>query len=117
MAGPFMIKYKIVLVPFPFDDLSNTKVRPAICLTDSIGEFEHVVIAFISSKMPDRPLQSDVLISKVDTCFRQTGLLVDSVIRLHKLVTLPKQLIKRELGSANDELSHSIKEKIKGLFL
>ena len=32
-----MLKGKIVLVPFPFDDLSATKVRPAVCLTDSIG--------------------------------------------------------------------------------
>ena len=26
------MKYKIVLVPFPFDDFSGTKVRPALCL-------------------------------------------------------------------------------------
>lgn len=39
------MKYKIVLVPFPFDDLSATKVRPAICLTDSISAYQHVVAA------------------------------------------------------------------------
>lgn len=29
-----MTKYKVVLVPFPFDDLSSSKVRPAVCLTE-----------------------------------------------------------------------------------
>jgi hypothetical protein len=29
-----MTKGKVVLVPFPFDDLSATKVRPAFCLTN-----------------------------------------------------------------------------------
>jgi hypothetical protein len=28
-----MTKYKVVFVPFPFDDLSSSKVRPAVCLT------------------------------------------------------------------------------------
>jgi len=31
-----MTKGKVVLVPFPFDDLSATKVRPAVCLTNPI---------------------------------------------------------------------------------
>ncbi len=52
MGGHFMIKGKVVLVPFPFDDFSSTKVRPAICLTNPIGPHRHVVLAFISSQPP-----------------------------------------------------------------
>ncbi len=33
-----MTKGKVVLGPFPFDDLSTAKVRPAVCLTEPIGE-------------------------------------------------------------------------------
>ena len=29
-----MTKGKVVLVPFPFDDLSSAKVRPAVCLME-----------------------------------------------------------------------------------
>ena len=72
-----MIKYKIVLVPFPFDDMSGSKVRPAICLTDSIGTFNHVIIAFISSKIPDDLLDSDLIIRKDEDGFGQSGLIVD----------------------------------------
>ncbi len=44
-----MIKNSIVLVPFPFDDFSESKVRPAICLTSEIGKYHHIIIAFITS--------------------------------------------------------------------
>ena len=36
-----MMKGKIVQVPFPFDALSTSKVRPAVCLTDSVGPHQH----------------------------------------------------------------------------
>lgn len=111
-----MIKYKIVLVPFPFDDLSETKVRPAICLTDSIGIYNHVIIAFISSKIPDPLLPSDIVIAKQQVGFAQTGLSVDSVIRLHKMVTIPATLIKRELGSVDETMILKLRSRINELF-
>ncbi len=37
------MKYKIVLVSFPFDDLTAIKVRPAVCLTDEIKPHSHIV--------------------------------------------------------------------------
>lgn len=111
-----MIKNKIVLVPFPFDDFSSTKVRPAICLTNSIGKYKHIIIAFISSKMPDELLETDIILSKKDKDFESTGLTVDSVIRLHKLVTIPKNLISRELGFITTSLSGIITKKIQLLF-
>jgi mRNA interferase MazF len=39
MADRFMTKGRIVLVPFPFDDMTASKVRPAVCLTDPIGPY------------------------------------------------------------------------------
>lgn len=111
-----MVKYKIVLVPFPFDDLTDFKIRPAICLTEPIGSYKHIIIAFISSKMPEELLSSDLIIATNDVDFNKTGLLVDSVIRLHKLVTIPKSLIKREIGNAGKEQITNIKNKINELF-
>ena len=54
------MKWKIVLVPFPFDDLSGIKVRPAICLTDEISPYKHVVIAFITSQVAKAVETSDI---------------------------------------------------------
>ncbi len=111
-----MIKNSIVLVPFPFDDFSTTKVRPALCLTGKISKYDHVIIAFISSKIPDDIIDSDIIIKKESNDWKGTGLTVDSVIRLHKIVTIPKSLIKRRLGRINDSIDKDIKDKIQRLF-
>lgn len=88
-----MTKGKVVLVPFPFDDFSGTKVRPAVCLTDEIGFYNHVIIAFISSQIPTSLEASDLVINRSDIDFKETGLTVNSVVKLHRLVTIPKILI------------------------
>ena len=111
-----MIKNSIVLVPFPFDDFSITKVRPAICLTSEIGEFDHVIIAFITSKIPEVLINSDLVITKQSDYFIGTGLSIDSAIRLHKIVTIPKSLIKRRLGRINKSLELELNRKLKELF-
>lgn len=111
-----MIKNSIVLVSFPFDDLSNSKVRPALCLTGEIGKYNPVIITFISSKIPVNAIDSDFVIKKNSNESIGTGLAVDSVIRLHKIVTIPKTLIKRRLGAINDSVKAKIDKKVKKLF-
>lgn len=111
-----MVKSSIVLVPFPFDDFSYSKVRPALCLTSEIGVHDHVIIAFISSKIPDELIDSDFIIRKNSDLWPGTGLTVDSVVRLHKIVTIPKTLIKRKLGRINAEAEKHIFEKIIHMF-
>ncbi len=59
-----MMKGKVVLVPFPFDDLSTTKVRPAVCLTDPVGPHRHVIMAFISSRMSIDQLETDLILKE-----------------------------------------------------
>jgi mRNA interferase MazF len=116
MENLSMVKSSIVLVPFPFDDFSFTKVRPALCLTAGIGIHDHVIIAFISSKIPDELFDSDFVIRKNSYFWSGTGLTVDSVVRLHKIVTIPKSLIKRKLGRINSEAEKHVFEKIIHMF-
>jgi len=111
-----MIKNSIVLVPFPFDDFSASKVRPALCLTNEIGKYNHVIIAFISSKIPEDLIESDIIIKKHSENSSGTGLTVDSVIRLHKIVTIPKGIIKRKLGLVNNTIVLETRNKISQLF-
>ena len=111
-----MIKHSIVLVPFPFDNFTESKVRPAICLTSEIGNYQHIIIAFITSKIPDDLLESDVIITKTSINSLGTGLAVDSVIRLHKIVTIPKSLIKRKLGTINQSVQNELNGKLMKLF-
>lgn len=83
-----MAKGKVVLVPFPFDDLSGSKVRPAVCLTDEIGAHRHIVLAFITSQNPPDALPSDVVFDPAADDFASTGLRLRSVLRLHRLLTV-----------------------------
>lgn len=93
-----MTKNKIVLVPFPFDDLSGAKPRPALCLTEPIGQHRHLILAFITSRVPDDVLETDLILDSVHESFADTGLRVTSTIRFHRLVTLTTSFIQRELG-------------------
>lgn len=111
-----MIKGKVVLVPFPFDDLSTLKVRPAICLTDPVGPHKHVVLSFITSQIVTNKLESDVIIDSTIDDFNLTGLHVSSTIRLHRLITISASIIKRELGVISKKLQKEIDEKLVILF-
>ena len=93
-----MTRGKVVLVPFPFDDLTTTKVRPAVCLTDPVGPHRHIVLAFITSSIPDDLVETDVALDEQHPGFGATGLRVSSMLRLHRLMTVSTTLILRELG-------------------
>jgi mRNA interferase MazF len=116
MASRFMIKGKIVLVPFPFDDMTATKLQPALCLTDSIGPHRHLVVAFISSQMPSDPSVTDVTLDPRLKDFQATGLRVASVLRLHRLVTLTTALFRRDLGALPKTLQDEVDRKLALLF-
>ncbi|WP_425504305.1 type II toxin-antitoxin system PemK/MazF family toxin [Rhabdobacter roseus] len=59
---------------------------------------------------------SDLLIERKDIDFNVTGLRVDSVIKLHRLVTIPVNLIRRQLGSISPKQQSEIDKKLKILF-
>ena len=111
-----MTKYKIVLVPFPYDDLSATKLRPALCLTNPIGSLRHMVVAYISSKPPVADLDSDVKLDANHPDFGGTGLRSSSTIRLHHIITVKSSIILRELGKLPPSLANEAETKIKQLF-
>jgi mRNA interferase MazF len=109
------MKHKIVLVPFPFDDLSATKVRPAVCLTDEIKPYGHVVLAFITSKITD-PDRTDIVIDASHPDFSVTGLKVSSTIRLHRLMTVSKTMITRQLGRLSTDQVAYVENGLRKLF-
>ena len=110
------MKHKIVLVPFPFDDLPSVKVRPAVCLTNRISGYNHIVIAFVTSQISKATEPSDLLIKNSDSNFNVTGLKVSSAIRLHRLVTIPIKIIRRQLGDLLSDYHADLELKLKTLF-
>ena len=110
------MKYKIVLVPFPFDDLSSNKVRPAACLTDEIQPYGHIVLAFVTSRVSANPSDTDFVIDSQDADFAPTGLKIPSTVRLHRLVTVSGKIIKRELGEMSKNQQTEIENRLRVLF-
>lgn len=83
---------QVVLVPFPFSDLSQTKVRPALCLADA-GRGDWVLCQITSSPFGD---PHAIRIDNAD--FTAGGLLVTSYIRPGKLFTAHVALLVRSVG-------------------
>ena len=111
-----MTKYKVVLVPFPFDDLSSSKVRPAVCLTEPIGPYRNVILAFITSRVFDQPLATDLILDVNDPDFSLTGLYVSSTLRLHRLMKATITLVRRELGQLSPRSQIQVDTRLKKLF-
>lgn len=83
---------EVVLVPFPFSDLSQSKVRPAVCLADA-GRGDWVLGQITSSSYGD-PLA--LPLDAPD--FSSRGLLVASFARPGNLFTAHAELMVRSVG-------------------
>ena len=103
-----MKKGDVILIPFPFTNLSGEKLRPALVLHVS---FSDVTVAFITTQLGFRePIN---ILIKPDP---ENGLRLDSVIILHKLATIAKELIEGRLGSISDDVLREVDQKLITIF-
>lgn len=109
---PFNTKYFIVEALFPFTDVNVLKKRPVLVLTQPKSKYNSVIAAFISSKIPSDLLETDLSLKPDEL----NGLLVNSVIRLHKLTTLEQENLGEIIGKLDIKLSELVQRKIKKLF-
>ena len=86
-----MTKGDIILVPFPFSDLTGNKNRPALVLIESEDD---VTVCFITTRLK---LQSEYDIAVQPS--EVNRLKKPSLIRLSKITTLDKDLIIGKLGA------------------
>ena len=108
-------KGTVVLVPFPFTDLSAQKVRPAVILSQK-NTGGDVTVAFVSSKVPRKMHVFYILITKTNAGFNNTGLKIDSVIKVNKIATLDKKIILGELGTLDISTRKAVDRKLKLFF-
>jgi mRNA interferase MazF len=101
------MKGDIVLVPFPNSDLSPGKLRPALILYEDAIENE-TTIAYISSKTPIIPSPCDILVTRGTPSFNESGLKLNSVIKLNKTATIKNYFIAGLLGSTDEALQAEV---------
>jgi mRNA interferase MazF len=105
----------IVLMQYPFSDLSSIKARPAVILTpnDLLPRIDDVLCLFLSSVVPEDLLPSDFVLEKDHSSFAGTGLRFRSVFRAHKLALLHKSLVFRILGAADEDLMVNLNGRLR----
>jgi mRNA interferase MazF len=91
-----------VLVPFPFSDLSRSKLRPAVVLADD-GKGDWILCQITSKPYADA---GAVLVRGPD--FATGSLQVDSYARPGKLFTAHESLFAAEVGKLKPEASAQV---------
>ena len=103
-----MAKGDIVLITFPFTDLSGSKLRPAVILADTNLD---LTVCFITTQISWQEA-TDVVMTPTAT----NGLRKPSLIRTSKIATLDRALAKGLLGRLSGQEVNELNAKLKLLF-
>src|SRR6266478_569527 len=101
----------VVLVPFPFTDLSATKQRPALVLSpDRLNKIRpDLVLAAITSQVPVVLDEDEILLSTSE--LGAAGLPKPSIIKLGKIFTIHQGLIRKKLGNIGEVTLEDVRQK------
>ena len=91
MQESFPKKGSIILVSFPFTDLSGEKRRPALVVVVSA---DHCIALFITSRT-----QGDRLWHVPIEASEKTGLVLPSIIRCDKIASFDVRIVQGEIGT------------------
>ena len=101
-----MTRGTVVLVRFPFSDLSASKLRPAVVLADA-GRGDHVLAQVTSTPYADARA-----IELTDDSFSSGGLDRTSFVRPGKLFTASVSLIVRPAGDLSPRAAQRVVEAV-----
>ena len=95
----------IVLVPFPFSELNNIKVRPAVVISTTKDKHEDLIVSAISSIIPDSISPNEIVIEISSV----NNLRSKSVIKVDRIVTIKKESVIAKIGKLSEtELNNFI---------
>ncbi len=103
-----MAKGDIVLITFPFTDLSGSKLRPAVVLSDNSAD---LTVCFITTQVHWQESTDVLLLPNISN-----GLKKQSLIRTSKISTLDRKLAKGLLGKLSPSEITDLNQKLKILF-
>lgn len=99
----------IVIVPFPYTDLSALKNRPAMVVSKN-NNGEDVILMAVSSKNVADGFRIDNN-SLGDGC-----LPVTSFVKIRNIVTVKKSIVRRRVAGLKNNVCREVVEKFKKLF-
>jgi mRNA interferase MazF len=101
---------QVVLVPFPFSDLSQTKMRPAVILADA-GRDDWILCQITSN-----PYGDENAITLLTKDFKSGSLRVTSYARPGKLFTANNSLIVETVGGLKKSMVNKLIRGVIRLF-
>ena len=102
---------EIVLVPVPFSDLTYTKKRPVLVISNTIHNFSNpdMIVVAITSNLA----QSGIVIDQGDLT---AGVLPKkSLIRCEKIYTLEQSIVVKPFGILSDDVLLKVANEIHNL--
>ena len=100
------VKGDIVVIPFPFSDLSGSKKRPALVLAGLQGD--DIILCQITSQKT-----KDKYAIAINECDFKLGILsTPSNIRPNRIFTADKNIIIKKASSLNESAVNSVIQKI-----
>ncbi len=100
------VKGDVVVIPFPFSDLSQAKRRPALVVTDLSGD--DLILCQITSQT----ISDQYSISLTDGDFQNGSLKRRSNIRPNRLFTADTRIILYKIGHVKNEKMNEVIKKI-----
>ena len=100
----------VVLVRFPFTDLTTAKLRPAVVLAT---HGDDLTIVGIFSSFPQPPRETWISLTREDPTFPQTGLKASSVIKAERIAVIERSVVVRKLGSLPSLHMEELKRAVK----
>jgi len=100
------VKGDIIVIDFPYSHLREFKRRPVLIL--KIPKGEDIIVLQITSSSYEKSVE--IPIKKED--FGKGGLKRDSFVRLDKIASIEKSLIKYKAGSLKHEKFNEIIDKV-----
>ena len=103
----------IVIIPFPFSDLSQKKKRPALVISNNEynEKTEDILVTAITSKISTKDFTIDL-----DNDSLESGYLkYKSQIRADKIYTISKRIILKKYASVKVKIIQSVIQKVNEL--
>jgi len=99
----------IVIVPFPFSDLSSIKQRPVLILSKNIDneKSDDIITCGITSNLKD----SSYSVSIENKSLVEGEIPKISRIKVNKLFTLDQSIIKKKIARLNKETFEKVKKE------
>jgi len=100
------VKGDVIVLPFPYSDLSSSKKRPALVI--GVLEGDDVILCQITSKQRD----DKYIVKLTDADFKRGKLDIDSNIRPNRIFTADKSIILYKIGSIKETKTQEVIERI-----